>query len=121
MSIGDSFSGVELFGEEVRREINDRLHRAVSAAWDTVTILTPVDRGFLRNSWSLTLNSPVYRDEESAGPGYKDDLRFIRAESVIYLTNGKSYAEHVNNGTSKMQANNMLEHAVTAAMGELDR
>lgn len=120
MAIGDSFDGLELFGEEVKVEIRHRVQTAARAAFDTATLLTPVDRGYLLNSWSLSLNVPLYRDEESAGPGYMDDLRYIRSDSVVYLTNGKSYAEYLNDGTSKIPANNMLEHAVAAAKDELD-
>ena len=120
MAIGDSFDGIDLFGDEVRQEIKWRVQAAARAAFDTATLLTPVDRGYLLNSWALTLDAPMYIDAESAGPGFIDDLRKITAETVVYITNGKAYAEYINDGTSKIPANNMLLHATTAAMDELD-
>lgn len=120
MAIGDSFDGLDLFTKEVKQDIRHRLQAAARAAFDTATELTPVDRGYLKNSWTLTIDSPHYRDSENAGPGVIADLRFIRADSNIYLTNGKSYAEYINDGTSQIPAHNMLEHAVAAAMDELE-
>jgi len=118
--IGDSFDGLDLFITETKNDIRHRLQGAARAAFHTATQLTPVDRGYLKNSWTLTIDNPHYRDSERAGPGVMADLRYIRADSNIYLTNGKSYAEYVNDGTPNMPAHNMLEHAVAAAMDELE-
>ena len=119
MAIGEAFDGAHLFAEETMQDIQRRVQRAASAAFDMARDLTPVDRGYLKHAWTLSIDQPVYRDPEEAGSGVKQDLRGVRATSVIYITNGKSYAEYLNDGTSRIPAHNMLEHAVSAAMDEL--
>ena len=117
--VGGSFSGASLFGEEVKREIRNRLQSAGRAAFETAKSLTPIDRGYLYNSWALTIDAPMHRDMEEPGEGYIENMSRIKASSTLYLTNEKPYAGFINDGTSKIVPHQMLENALNAAWDEL--
>jgi len=117
--IAGSFSGAEIFAEEVSQDIRRRMQKAGRAAFDMAVDLTPVDRGYLQNAWTLSVDRAVYRDPEEPGPGVIQNLSSVSSGSTLYLTNGKSYAEYINDGTSRIPAHNMLEQAVSAALDEL--
>ena len=119
MSISGEFDGLDIWETETKREIQHRMQRAARAAFDTAKAHTPWDRGYLHNSWDLSLDYPRNEDRESAGDGSIGNLRGMHADSTVYLTNGKKYAEFVNDGTSKIPAHQMLEHAMEAANLEL--
>jgi len=117
--VGAEFSGAHLFAEEVKNEIRQRLQKAGRAAFETAKDLTPIDRGYLYNSWALGIDAPIHRDMEEAGEGYIENLSRVRADSTLYLTNEKPYASYINDGTSKIAAHQMLENALNAAWDEL--
>ena len=117
--IGGSFHAASLFGEEVKREIRQRLQRAGRAAFETAKDLTPIDRGYLYNSWALTIGSPMHRDMEEAGEGHIDNMSNVSSSDTLFLTNEKPYAGFINDGTSRISAHQMLENALNAAWDEL--
>jgi|14BtaG_2_1085337.scaffolds.fasta_scaffold08932_6 hypothetical protein len=92
----------------------------------SVTNYTPVDTGYLRYNWTVTIGRPT--SEKFGTEGLKtltySEPQNLQAEAskapkagfnVHYIQNNANYAEPVNNGTPRMEARQMVE----LAMGDL--
>lgn len=96
-----------------------------------LTLYSPVDTGYLRFNWQLTVGQPAAGTKGEEGGEYPDakagllDPEEERAVSelppfaVVFVTNNAEYAEFVNNGTDRMRAHLMLERTVSDLTEEL--
>lgn len=72
---------------------------------------TPVDEGFLRNSWNVSLNTPINDQGTARTPDKSGQQAIARANLALstmdigdtaYFINGAKYARFVEYGTSRM-------------------
>lgn len=81
---------------------------------------TPVKTGFLRNSWSASLDQPS-RKTGAPGTGGADlsGIGLVLSQATlknrIYLTNNANYAKYVEFGTSRMAPRAMVRSTLAEA------
>ncbi len=85
---------------------------------ERVVVATPVDTGFLRGSWQPALGAPSDDpgQEDAAGAAALSKISLTVAGltlgSTFYMTNGASYAKHVEYGTERMAGRHFVAGTV---------
>lgn len=90
---------------------------------ETVVTRTPVDTGFLRGSWFVSLGEDMATfagepDKSGAltiGRVSMDIARANVGTDIINILNSAGYADHVENGTSRMAPRAMVRSTVADA------
>ena len=87
-----------------------------------VTHYTPVDTGYLRYNWTVSVGKPTREKFGNEGSRYTSPQNLQRESrkaeigfNIYYIQNNVKYAEPVNDGTPRMEAHLMVERA----MGDL--
>lgn len=98
--------------KKMAKQINQKL--AIDS-FNQLVFATPVDYGYLRHNWDISIDIKAPDDLESVpekGKKYKAPKRGpvnkIKYNSIITIYNNTSYAAYVENGTEKMEAQSMV-------------
>ena len=89
-----------------------------------LTYYTPVDTGYCRFNWQVSITNPKKGKKGKKGAEYEHmkghiDQGAVAEEippkgtipkfGVVYVQNNVEYAQHLNDGTSKTEAHKMIE------------
>jgi hypothetical protein len=90
-----------------------------------LTLYSPVDTGYLRYNYQLTIGQPADGMKGEVGVEYEDQkagnidnaelvaLGKLTPFQMVWITNNAEYAEAVNNGTDRAAAHLMLERTIS--------
>jgi hypothetical protein len=104
--------------EKIGTTVKQRTVKIANAVYKDVVINTPVLTGQLRASWNLSHTVPNYSTVDSGGeegspiPISFKYLRRVPENPVIYLTNGKPYAQLIEEGSSKKAPQGVVRVAI---------
>jgi hypothetical protein len=102
---GRAGASVQRFASEFIQELNNQ-----------VIIATPVDTGFLRNSWFGSIGSPSGGAGGSGGASALDVATVkLWVGDVFYATNTASYAGFVEYGTIRMAPRAFVRNTIARA------
>lgn len=91
------------FDNEIERELRERSLMATA----DVKLATPVDTGRARNSWHIGYQSDLFdRTFDQLV-----SLTPSREPRTIYVTNGTTYIQHLNNGSSVQAPSRFIENS----------
>ncbi len=108
--------------EEMDRQVATELRSTALSTYGDLVRTTPVDTGRARNSWTVSWDTPVIRDE---GNGGAQSLYQRQAPGSIWFANGVAYIQPLNQGHSKQAPTRFIEQAIVrnipgAELSELD-
>jgi len=106
----DFADDVERWAKETEVTLETYLREYGQSLMERVVQNTPVDEGFLRNSWHVTLNPAnalgTARTADKSGQRAVGQaslvLSTMEAGDTVYFINGAKYARFVEYGTSRM-------------------
>jgi hypothetical protein len=92
--------------QKFEKKLNDKFDRFIQqftlSLFTEVQTSTPVDTGFLRNSWYVSINElPVSGKDSDANIGVNFNLSNIneaKAGDTLYIVNSASYAKRIEYG-----------------------
>lgn len=116
---------------KIEKKILKGIRQAAIAADQAAIFATPVDTGYVRSRWIVSLGAPITEvdgatvrsidiGEEiaaaiSASQGLKE-IRKWRGQGSIFINNPVHYAFYLENGSSEQAPQGMLEEAVQAGL-----
>lgn len=115
------------FIPRVRKAASQKALDLATTIWQGTVDRTPVGSGELRASWNLSRGSPDYsvvgEKDSSPGPGAvvvasptAPNLKAgVLSSARYYVSNGKTYAIHVELGSSSIKPALMMTRAIQAA------
>lgn len=107
---------------QTKRRVETVVNEFTQDMAETVVSRTPVDTGFLRGSWFVSIgqrNEAFQGSEDKSGTQtvarMSIDIARARIGAVIYVLNGAAYAEHVEFGTQRMAPRAFVRSTVSDA------
>jgi hypothetical protein len=119
--MNDFADKIKKFKEKAQNRVRGFIVEFVQNLNEDIIRGTPVDTGFLRANWIVSLNAPVEftSGTEEFLPIFKQDNTFILSRykdgDTIYLTNNTKYGPYVEYGTSRMAPRAMVRNALNRA------
>lgn len=112
---------------KMRRETTINVRKAALAVHQTAVLTTPVDTGYVRSKWMVTINVPVtvVDNAESRGPLIADATGIAMSQGAqainswqgvgsIFVNNAVFYSSILDNGSSVQAPTGMTDHAIAA-------
>ena len=110
--------------------------KLVLDAMTGVVNYTPVDTGYCRFNWQVSATSPeesvrgvegeelpAYQPEEVPSMNHIDEVSSETAHlprfGIVWVVNNVNYASHLNDGTARIEAHQMVERTLTDLLAEL--
>jgi hypothetical protein len=113
------------------RELDESVDRLTTKMaydiWSGCVNRTPVYRGRLRQAWTISKNSPEYKQVLTGGhpnsplpKPTRPNLGRVKAYTKFFITNGQPYAQIINDGVGvNREARGMVEVAIAGAMAKV--
>lgn len=115
----------ERIRERLRKHV-EQIFKALTLEIDReLRISTPVDTGFARANWVPSVGSPELTDLDAAAAtmahaaGVAGVLRFKLGDGALWVSNGVSYIQILNYGTSQQAPAMWIEAAVDRAVATI--
>jgi len=119
MPVTIKLKGIEQEFAKKDKELTEFVNTSMRArAFQTLAELkrtTPVDTGRARNSWSITTSGSYFRDSIAGGGSISPEMALPPSDKKlesIYITNGVSYIDKLNAGSSRQAPARFVESAV---------
>lgn len=100
------------FNTEIEKELRERALRATA----DVKLATPVDTGRARNSWYIGYQPNLFDGTISQ----IISLTPSKEPKTIHVTNGTTYIQYLNNGTSVQAPSRFIENSFLRYFDEVD-
>jgi len=104
-------SNIDNFIKETNKKIeamtkrqNSRARQIILGAYDTLTSLSPVDKGLYKNNHIITVNQKTKNTKElkeNNNSKYSLNSAEFKNNDTIYIQNNLAYAQALENGHSK--------------------
>lgn len=113
------------YAQKVKAELQRRLKKAeqfrravILALLRKILLRTPVLLGILRGGWTTSVGAPALsrnlgaRTPEAVIAEAQVALAGLTGDAIVWIANFVDYANHVENGTSRMAPRHMLLQSV---------
>ena len=97
--IGSFKAGIDRFNKKNEAKINRNVRKVVLACLGGVIRRSPVDTGFFRLNWALSVNGPDMTIGDKGG--VTQPMPTFENKDVIYISNAMPYANRLESGWSK--------------------
>lgn len=107
--------------KKTKRKLETVAHEVTMDLAETAITRTPVDTGFLRGSWFVSVNDIGAFDGSPDKGGQQSVARVsvsiagTKVGDTIYVLNGANYASYVENGNSRMAPRGFVKSTVNDA------
>ena len=102
-------SSINNLQKDIDKEVEKQLRAKSLKAFADVKLMTPVDTGQARNSWYIG-----YTERYFDGEGSSSNISILTPKNKpqeIIVTNGVTYIQFLNNGTSQQAPMKFIESA----------
>jgi hypothetical protein len=108
---------------ELVQFVNSVTRTQVLKALGDLKLVTPVDTGRARNSWLATESRAEFKNSTLTSTGISATMLKPPSERVIetyYITNGVTYIDKLNAGSSKQAPARFIENTISRTFDKFD-
>lgn len=113
---------IEALADRSKRRVETLVHEGTQDLIETVVIRSPVDLGFFRGSWYVSLDDPSAGNDGEVDPSGVSVIAEMslsvndsKIGQVIYVLNSAAYARKLEDGSSSQAPQGMVKVTVAEA------